>query len=193
MKVEQVVHTYGECKCLPHETHIDRYFNIETPFTDERKQYLKICNSYIGLMLKETQIEKAPYTIDNWDYSNLIRKIIKETFAWSNECDVGYDNCGNRNIINRGFYFTICERPHICITFSIIKASEIILAKNATHYLITDYCNAIRSYIYSRKVLQKQYKDLFRLVSILDRRHDCDVVLDIANEIFNINIKSKKQ
>ena len=85
MTVERIIHTYGECKCLPHEKHIDRYFPITSPFK-HMYEYIQVCNSYIGLLIKEKIVNNDCRNA----YDNCVESIIKEVFSWVSELEKDY-------------------------------------------------------------------------------------------------------
>jgi hypothetical protein len=191
MKLEKIIHTYGECKCLPHEKHIDRYFSITSPF-DHIQQHIQVCNSYIGLLIKEK------YFNNDWRnaYNDCVESIIKEVFSWVAELELNYSirkyhRTNSYSFITYGFWFQICEYPKISIEASYTKASEIILTDTATNDFITHYCNAIKRYLEDRKT--KVTANLRSLLYNLEKYpyRNKPLVLDIANEILNLEIKHK--
>jgi len=188
MMVERIIHTYGECKCLPHEKHIDRYFPIRSPF-NHIYECIQVCNSYIGLLIKEK------YFNNDWrnSYDNCVESIIKQVFSWVSELEKDYSIQRHRtnsyNILSDGFYFSICEYPSISIIASYTKASELILTENVTNDFISQYCNGVKGYLAGRKT--KVNANLLSLLYNLERYpyRNKSLVLDIANEILNIQIK----
>jgi hypothetical protein len=192
MMFEKIIHTYGECKCLPHEKHIDRYFSITSPF-NHIQQHIQVCNSYIGLLIKEK------YFKNDWrnTYDYCVESIIKEVFSWVVELERNYSikkyhRTNSYNFITDGFWFRICEYPKISIEASYTKASEIILTGTATNDFIIHYCNGVKSYLEGRKT--KVNANLFSLLYNLEKYpyRNKPLVLDIANEILNLEIKFKK-
>lgn len=190
MTAEPIIHTYGECKCLPHEKHIDRYFPIRSPFK-YMYEHIQVCNSYIGLLVKQRLVN------NDWrnSYDNCVEAIIKEVFSWVSELEKDYSKRTHRtnsyNIASDGFYFNICENPIISISASYTKASELILTENVTNDFISQYCNGLKSYFAGRQT--KVNANLFSLLYSLEKYpyRNKQLVIDIANEILNIEIKSK--
>ena len=188
MNTEKIIHTYGECKCLPHEKHIDRYFSITSPF-DHIQQHIQVCNSYIGLLIKEKCFN------NDWrnTYDYCVESIIKEVFSWVSELELDYNTKSHRinscSFISDGFWFNLCQFPRISIIASYTKASEIILSDSATNDFITDYCNGIKRYLNKRQT--KANANLHSLLYNLEKYpyRNKPLVLDIANEILNTEIK----
>ena len=194
MTVERIIHTYGECKCLSHEKHIDRYFPITSPFK-HMYEYIQVCNSYIGLLIKEKFVNNDCRYSSRYAYDNCVESIIKEVFSWVSELEKGWSKPVHRtnsyHIVSDGFYFNICEYPSISIYASYTKASELILTDDVTNHFITQYCNGVKSYLAGRQT--KVNANLFSLLYNLERYpyRNKQLVIDIANEILNIEIKSK--
>lgn len=190
MNIENIIHTYGECKCMPHEKHIDRYFSIKSPFKNI-PEHIQVCNSYIGLLIKEKLIN------NDWRnaYDNCVEAIIKEVFSWVSELEKDYSKRTHRtnsyNILSDGFYFNICEYPIISICARYTKASELILTENVTNNFISQYCNGVKNYLAGRQT--KVNANLLSLLYNLEKYpyRNKQLVIDIANEILNIEIKSK--
>jgi hypothetical protein len=159
--------------------------------------YIKVCNSYIGLLIKEKSVDNyCPYS-SRYAYNNCVKTIIKEVFSWVSELEKGWSKPVHRTnsyyIVSEGFYFNICEFPSISIYASYTKASELILTDDVTNDFISQYCNGVKSYLAGRQT--KVNANLFSLLYNLERYpyRNKQLVIDIANEILNIEIKSKKQ
>jgi hypothetical protein len=154
-------------------------------------EYIQVCNSYIGLLIKE----KIVINDCRNAYDNCVESIIKEVFSWVSELEKDYSIQRHRtnsyHIVSDGFYFNVCEFPTISIMASYTKASELILTDNVTNDFISQYCNGVKSYLAGRQT--KVNANLFSLLYNLQRYpyRNNQLVIDIANEILNIEIKSK--
>jgi hypothetical protein len=131
-------------------------------------------------------------------YDYCVESIIKEVFSWVSELEVNYSikryhRTNSYSFIANGFWFNICEFPRISITARYTKASEIILTGNATNNFITDYCNGIKNYLEGKKT--KVTSNLRSLLFNLERYpyRNKELVLDIANEVLNLEIKHKTE
>jgi hypothetical protein len=158
-------------------------------------EYIQVCNSYIGLLVKEKFVNNDCRYSSRYAYDECVESIIKQVFSWVSELEKDYyiqrHRTNSYNIVSDGFYFNICEFPSISIMASYTKASELILTYNVTNDFISQYCNGVKSYLAGRHT--KVNDNLMSLLYNLERYpyRNKQLVIDIANEILNIEIKSK--
>ena len=160
-------------------------------------EHIQVCNSYIAMLVKEKIVNNDCGYDSRYTYNDCVESIIKEVFSWVSELEKKWSKPVHRTnsyyIVSEGFYFNICEFPSISIYASYTKASELILTDDVTNDFITQYCNGIKSYLAGRQT--KVNANLFSLLYNLEKYpyRNKQLVIDIANEILNIEIKSKKQ
>jgi hypothetical protein len=131
-------------------------------------------------------------------YNHCVESIIKEVFSWVSKLEVNYSikkfhRTNSYSFISDGFWFNICEFPRISIIASYTKASEIILTGYATNDFVKDYCDGIKRHLDNRQT--KITANLYSLLYTLEKYPFTNkpLVLDIANEILNLEIKHKTQ